>query len=106
LLKRVRRRYLAIAIESDGSFGSSEFMEVVWGAVLKLYGECGASRAGLSLIDFDIEKKSAVLRTGHNALEMVRAALASITKLGSRPMAVHVLAVSGTIKSLMRNTAP
>jgi len=77
-------------------------MNAVWGAVTKLYGEVGASQAGLSLIDYDQQKKTAIIRVGHKALDMVRASLASITQLSNKPAAVHVLTVSGTIKALKK----
>lgn len=89
-----------MTIDSNEMFSSREFMSAVWDAVLSLYGECGASRTGLALIDYDAEKKLAILRTVHTAVEVVRAALASITKIRDKPVAVHVLAVSGTIKAL------
>jgi len=99
-LKTVRRRYLALTFEPCEVFGSGEFMETVWKAILKLYGEVGASCVGLSLVEFDGEEGSAVLRVGHNGLEMARAALASITRVDDKPVAVHVLRVSGTLKAL------
>jgi RNase P/RNase MRP subunit POP5 len=77
-----------------------DLMDAVWGAVTKLYGECGASLASLSLVDYDVEKRYAVIRVSLVSLNMVRASLASITSMASRDAAVHVLAVSGTIKSL------
>jgi RNase P/RNase MRP subunit POP5 len=42
----VRRRYLALEIECGGLLGSREFLDAVWGAVLRLYGEYGASGFG------------------------------------------------------------
>jgi RNase P/RNase MRP subunit POP5 len=99
-LKRVKRRYLALQIESDGIISQKELMDAVWGAVTKLYGECGASLASLSLIDYDVEKRYAVIRVSLVSLNMVRASLASITSVANRDAAVRVLAVSGTIKSL------
>jgi len=101
-LKSVRRRYLALEIDSDELFDSKELMDVVWGAVLKLYGEYGASHAGLTLIDYDMEKRFAVIRTVHTTVDMVRTALTSITKIGNKPVAIHVLRVSGTIRSLYK----
>jgi RNase P/RNase MRP subunit POP5 len=101
-LKGIRRRYLALEIDSDELFDSREFMDAVWGAVLKLYGEYGASRAGLALIDSDMEKRFAVIRTMHTTVDMVRTALASMTKIGNKPVAIHVLTVSGTIKALYK----
>jgi len=101
-LKKTRRRYLALTIDSDETFGSREFMSAVWDAVLRLYGEYGASRTGLTLIDYDAEKKLTILRTLHTTVDMVRAALASITKIREKPVAIHVLKVSGTIKALSK----
>lgn len=102
MLKKVKRRYLALAIDSSKTLSSSEFMNAVWGSILKLYGEYGASGVNLSLISFDEEKKSAVVRVGHLGLEMVKTALAAITRVGNEPAAVHVLLVSGTLKSLSK----
>jgi len=96
----MRRRYLALKIDCDETFGSREFMSAVWDAVLRLYGEYGASRTGLALIDYDAEKRLVILRTVHTTVDMVRAALASITRIHDGPVAVHVLAVSGTIRAL------
>ena len=102
MLKRMRRRYLALKIDSNETLSSRDFMDAVWNAVLKLYGEYGASRSGLTLIDYDAEKGFAVIRTMHTTVEMVRAALASITKIQDKPAAIHVLTVSGTIRALYR----
>jgi len=103
-LKRVRRRYLALEIDSEAVFSSTDFMDAVYGAVLKLYGEYGASQTGLVLIGYEMEQRFAVLRVAHVAVEMVRAALATITRIGDKPVAVHVLAVSGTLKALRTKT--
>ncbi len=99
-MKRVKRRYLAVAIDSHETFSSHEFMDAVWNAVSKLFGEYGASQTGLSLIDYDETEKLAIIRTWHKTLETVRASLASMTQIGNKQLALHVLAVSGTIKAL------
>jgi RNase P/RNase MRP subunit POP5 len=99
-LKRVKRRYLALQVDSDGVPSRKEFIDAVWSAVAKLYGEYGASLTSLSLIDYDMEEKTAVIRTSLATLDLVRASLASITSMADREAAVHILAVSGTIKAL------
>jgi RNase P/RNase MRP subunit POP5 len=106
LLKRVKRRYLALGVDSKELVSSSELMDAVWNAVGKLYGEYGASRTGLKLIDYDTERRFLVVRAAHTAVEMVRTALASITRIGNKPVAIQVLAVSGTIKALYKKTKP
>jgi RNase P/RNase MRP subunit POP5 len=104
LLKRVKRRYLALQLDSDGLPSRKEFLDAVWGAVTKLYGEYGASQTSLALIDYDLEGKTAVLRTNLSTLDLVRASLASITSVAGSEAAVHVMAVSGTIKALHKKT--
>ena len=103
-MKRVKRRYLALQVDSDGVPSQKEFMDAVWSAVAKLYGEYGASLTSLALIDYDVEKKTAVIRTSLATVDLVRASLASITSVAGVDAAVHVLAVSGTIKALHEKT--
>lgn len=101
-MKRVKRRYLALQVDSDGVPSQKEFMDAIWGAVVKLYGEYGASQTSLALIDYDVEKKTAVIRTSLATVDLVRASLASITSIAGREAAMHVLAISGTIKALRK----
>ena len=99
-MKRVKRRYLALQLECDGVPAEREFIDAVWAAVTKLYGEVGASLTGLALINFNVECKVAVLRVSLASLGMVRASLASITYVAGREASVNVLGVSGTLKAL------
>lgn len=99
----MKRRYLAVAIDSPEQCSSGEFIDAVWGSVSRLYGEYGASKTGLVLISFDEKRKLAVIRVTHASLETARAALAIMTKVGAKPAAVHVLAVSGTLQALGEN---
>jgi RNase P/RNase MRP subunit POP5 len=103
-LKRIKRRYLALQLECEGVPAERELMDAIWAAVTKLYGEVGASLTGLTLIDFDVERKVAVVRVSLVALGMVRASLATVTSIAGKEAAVHVLAVSGTLKALYANT--
>lgn len=97
---KIKRRYLALKIDSGENFSSKELMDAVWEALLRLFGEYGASKAGLTLIDYYAEKKIAIIRVAHTEVEKVRAALASITKIVAKPAALHVLRVSGTLRAL------
>jgi len=103
-LKRVKRRYLALQLDSDGVPSRKEVMDALWGAVAKLYGEHGSSLTSLALIDYDAERKTAVVRTSLATVDLVRASLATITSVAGVDAAVHVLAVSGTIKALHEKT--
>jgi len=99
-LKRTKRRYLALQVDSDGAPTPKEFIDAVWSAVTKLYGEYGASQTGLALIDYNEGEKKAVIRAALATVNMVRTALASITSVANKEAAVQVIAVSGTIKAL------
>ena len=99
-MKRVKRRYLALQLECEGLPTEREFMDAVWGAVTKLYGEVGASLTGLALINFDGERKIFVVRTSLASLPSVRTSLAAVTAVAGKGAAMHVLAVSGTLKAL------
>ena len=99
-MKRVKRRYLALQIDCESMPAEREFIDAVWAAVTRLYGEVGASLTGLALIEFNVERKVAVLRVSLATLGMARASLATITSIAGKEASVHVLGVSGTIKAL------
>ena len=99
-MKRVKRRYLALQVECEVLPTEREFIDAVWAAVTKLYGEIGASLTGLTLIDFDVERKIAVIRVSLVALNIVRASLATIIRVAGKETSVNVFAISGTLKAL------
>lgn len=97
---KVKRRYLALKIDSKANLNSKDFMDAIWEALLRFFGEYGASKTGLTLIDYSAEKRLAIIRVAHTEVDKIRAALASITKIVAEPAAIHVLAVSGTLRAL------
>jgi RNase P/RNase MRP subunit POP5 len=100
---KIKRRYLALKIDSFEKISSKDFINALWEAVLRLFGEYGASKTGMTLIDYDEEKGYAIIRVALKQLEKVRASIASITNVQSKPAAIHVLKVSGTLRSLREN---
>jgi len=104
-LKRSKRRYLLLQIDVEGSLNEREFLDAIWGSIARLYGENGASLTNMSLIKYDEEKKSALIRVSLSALQIVRASIALITRISDRSAAVQVIKISGTIKSLGARTA-
>jgi len=100
LPRRVRRRYLALRVVSEQPVGQRDVTSAFWSALLQLFGEYGASQVGFSLIDYDPQRGRGIVRCSHKALEMVRASIASITEIDEKPVAIHVVGVSGTLRSL------
>jgi RNase P/RNase MRP subunit POP5 len=99
-LKRLKRRYLMVQVEGEIIPSEREFIDAVWAAIAKLYGDVGASSSGLSLISFDVEQGVGVLRVWLSAVPVVRASLVTITNIVGKATTVNVQCVSGTIKSL------
>jgi len=104
-MKRIKRRYLALQLDVpvEGLPSDHEFMDSIWGSITQIYGEYGASQANLVLINYDVESKIAVVRTNLLAVNKLRTSIATITQIGNKPLAIHVMAVSGTIKALSRH---
>jgi RNase P/RNase MRP subunit POP5 len=99
-LKRVKRRYLALQLECETLPGEREFVDAIWASVSKLYGEVGASQTGLSLINFDAERKIFVVKCLLASLPEVRSSIACVNSVAGVAGSMHVLAVSGTLKAL------
>ncbi len=102
MTKRVRKRYLALRVESDQNVNERDLMDAVWSAVLKLFGEYGASQTNLRFIKYELERSYMVIHCSHLALENVRASIASITEIQGKPAVVHVIGVSGTLRGLRK----
>ena len=103
-MKRVKRRYLALQIDFEGALGERAFLDAVWAAGHSALWRVWGKPNRLSALHFDEERKTAMIRVSLVALQQVRAALVSITKMSGKDAAVHVRSVSGTIKSLREKT--
>jgi len=102
-LKRIKRRYLALQIESKSSLQHMSLINAIWGSINKLYGEYGASQTNLSLINYDSENKQAIIRTNLSTLNIVRSSLVAINSIAGSSVSLHVLSISGTIKALKKS---
>ena len=101
-MKRLRRRYLAVKIDCKGEIDGKKVVDTVLSSILKLFGQYGASKTGLTQIDYDEKKGVVILRCFHTALDMVRAAVCAVTEIDRKPVAFHVIDVSGSIKTLKK----
>ncbi|MEM0314297.1 MAG: Rpp14/Pop5 family protein [Candidatus Bathyarchaeia archaeon] len=97
---REKRRYLALKVDSGGNPAQKEVMDALWGSVLKLFGEYGASKVSLTLISYDFESRICIVRVANAEVEKLRAAAAAITRIGDAAASVHVICVSGTLRAL------
>ncbi len=106
--KYMRRRYIAVKIKLErkqtrnNDLNSGVIWRTVWQSLLQLYGEYGASKTDLSLIEYNPEDMHAIFRCTHKGLDIVRNAISAVTQVRGLKAAFHVLYVSGTLKSLRK----
>ena len=100
----MRRRYIAVKTDSDGTFDGRDIYDAVWTSILRLFGEYGASQTELTLVEYNPETKQAILRSSHRALNLVKASIVAVTEINSEKATVHIVLVSGTLKSLRKKT--
>lgn len=99
---RVRRRYLALKVESEEPLSEKDLVRVIWNSILQLFGEYGASQTHLYLVEFNPEDGCGILRCSHKVVDMVRASITAITRVNEKSMTIHVLRVSGTLRALRK----
>ena len=104
MIKREKRRYLALKTVSKQPLNEQTVLSVIQASVCKLFGEYGASKANIKLIKTVPEKQQVVIRCSHLMLEKVRASIASILEYDGKPVAIHVVGISGTLKALANKT--
>jgi RNase P/RNase MRP subunit POP5 len=102
LIKREKRRYLRLKIECNQPQKEVAVMHTIHASLRRLFGEYGESKANIRLIKGLPEKECLVIRCSHHMLQQVRAAVASTVEINGTEAAIHVLAVSGTIKALLK----
>jgi ribonuclease P/MRP protein subunit POP5 len=102
VIKREKRRYLALNVLSEQPFDEREVLDAVHASVLRLFGEYGASKADIKLIKGVPEKRQLVIRCSHLMLEKIRAAVTSTVEVDKKAVAIHVVGVSGTLKALSK----
>ena len=95
---RERNRYLILEAISDKAPDRKQVSDAVWGALLRLYGEVGAAKTSLWMMDWRDESLRGILKCTHKSVEQVRASAAAVKELAGRKAIVSVKYVSGTLK--------
>ena len=96
---RPRRRYLVVRLHADGRLPSeSGFRSAIWHQLQELYGELGVSRIGFWVVAYHPSESTAVLRCQHDQVRLLRAALATLTKIGATSLIIQVVGISGTLR--------
>lgn len=101
-VRRKGRRYLRIRVESSRGFTAKEVINSIQRGILEIHGVQGLSQIEPVLLEFDEEDQRGILRCNRDQVIEARAAIALVTAIGGTPAAMHVMRVSGTIRSLRK----
>ena len=77
-------------------------MSTIWGMIYQIYGEFGASQISMSMIQYDGDTKTLIVRCSLTGLEAARTAIATVTEIDKKPAALNVVGISGTLKALRK----
>lgn len=94
-----RRRYIAFELLSEGEITKSMLIHSIMNEIVRIYGEYGASKAQFWLSYYEEDSKRGIIQCTHRTVDLVRVPLAAITEIERTPVLVHVLGISGTIKT-------
>lgn len=91
---------MALKVESSQQFRERTLMSTIWDMVYQIYGEFGASQTSMSMVQYDGDTETLIVKCSLAGLEAVRTAIAAVTEIEKKPSVLHVVAVSGTLKAL------
>ncbi len=96
------RRYLLVKVLHGGALTDQQFHDAINTSVRTHFGDIGFSRTDPRIIKTYQSTSTIIVSCERSALRELESALALITDCGGTPVAVIVLAVSGTIKGLRK----
>ncbi|MHA1836164.1 MAG: Rpp14/Pop5 family protein [Candidatus Odinarchaeia archaeon] len=100
-----RKRYLIFRIITKDELveiSAKHIVKAVSDRLIKLFGEVGASKTHFWLHYYDNKEKIGLIECRLKSLRILRAALASITKINTHKILFYTMGVTGTIKSAKR----
>ncbi|MFX0097613.1 MAG: Rpp14/Pop5 family protein [Candidatus Hodarchaeota archaeon] len=97
--KRERRRYIAFDLLSEGEITKNMLIRTIANEIMRVYGEYGASKAQFWLSYYEEKSKRGIIQCSHKTVDLIRVPLATITNIEKTPVLIHVLGISGTIKT-------
>lgn len=95
---REKNRYIAFESISNSKFSRNDIVRVIWNSILKFFGEIGASKTSLWVMDWDEKKQKGILKVNHKSVDVIRTSLALIDSINGYRVIFNVLGISGTIK--------
>jgi len=99
-MPRSPHRYILVKFLSEDPISAEAVEQATRSSIEDLLGKLGAAEVRARMIGFEEQAKRAVFRCDLKSVERLRAALALMTRVGGKPVAVMTTRSSGTIKAL------
>ncbi|MFH1055843.1 MAG: Rpp14/Pop5 family protein [Candidatus Altiarchaeota archaeon] len=100
---RERNRYLVFEAMSDNALERKDVVDAVWSSLLRLYGEVGAAKTSLWVMDWDAKKKMGILKVNHKSVDTMRSAATMVKEINGKRTSVNILRVTGTLRKARQN---
>jgi len=96
------KRYLLFRIISEGAIDKSLCADAVQQATLRLLGELGCARAGITFLreTYKPNEKTGIIRVNTKYVDEVKVALASIREIDKQRATFDVVKISGNVGKL------
>ncbi|MBI4148246.1 ribonuclease P [Candidatus Woesearchaeota archaeon] len=102
---REKKRYLAFEVISQKPVASALVSSTVNQAFVSLHGELGAASAGIHIPAALVQNKRGIIRVNHASLDLARASLCMVQRIGAEPCVVRSVGASGSLKKAKRYLA-
>lgn len=101
---RIKKRYIVFQVYSEEKISFEDIVNAIWGSFLNFAGELNLALSRIKMIEdlWDEEKQICVIRCSHTAVELVRAVLILIDRIGDQRVVFRILGVSGTLNAAKR----
>ena len=97
---REKKRYIAFEVICESEpVDRKALLDEIFFATQMLVGDLGSSEIGYRLMDFDGSR--GIMKVNLDAVELARAAIATVSAIKGNRATIKILGVTGTIKSAM-----
>ena len=95
---RERNRYIAFEVSSEAALDRKPVVDAVWSSLLRLFGEVGAAKTSLWVMDWEKTKNKGIIKVNHKSLQTMRQSMAQVREIDGKKASINTLTTSGTLK--------
>ncbi len=101
---RIRKRYVVFQVFAEEKLAFEEISHALRASLLEFAGELNTALSRIWIMKdlWNKEKQIGVLKCVHTSVELVRASMILINRIGDVRISFRILGVSGTLKSAKR----